>query len=77
MEQEADNPFSRKERAVPKLILAAVAWLYKPGSGRALDGHPAAHAATRSRAATRRLRSSGVNGPFVNLGPLDLTRTRH
>jgi hypothetical protein len=77
MEKEPDYPFSRKERTVPKLILAAVAWLYKPGSGHVGDGHAAAHVATRSRNDTRRLRASGVNEPFVNLGPLDLTRTRH
>jgi hypothetical protein len=61
---------------VPKLILAAVAWLYKPGSGRIDDGHAAMHSATRSRDATRRLHKSVVNEPFINLGPLDLTRTR-
>ena len=77
MEKEADNPFSRKERTVPKLILTAVAWLYKPGPGSIDDGRAAMHAATRSRDATRRLRTSEVNELFVNLGPLDLTRTRH
>ena len=70
--------FSGKEMEVPKLILAAVAWLHKPGSPRAGDGHAAMmYAATRSRDATRRLRAPRVHEPYVDLGSLDLRRTRH
>ena len=68
--------FSGKEMEVPKLILAAVAWLHKPGSPSAADAHAARHAATRSRDATRRLLASGVHDPYFDLSPLDLRR-RH
>ena len=61
---------------VPKLILAAVAWLHKPGTVSAADAHDARYAATRSRDATRRLRASGVHEPYFDLSPLDLAR-RH
>ncbi len=68
--------FSGKEMEVPKLILAAVAWLHKPGPPSAGDAHAAMRAATRSRNATRRLRASGVHDPYFDLSPLDLAR-RH
>jgi hypothetical protein len=58
---------------VPKLILAAVAWIYEPRPPR----HDDVHARTRSREATRRLRASRVHDPYVDLGCLDLTRARH
>ena len=61
---------------MPKLILAAGAWLHKPGPSSAGDTHAAMHAATRSRNATRRLRPSGVHEPYFDLSPLDLAR-RH
>jgi hypothetical protein len=61
---------------VPKLILAAVAWLHKPGTVSATDAHDARYAATRSREATRRLRESGGHEPYFDLSPLDLAR-RH
>jgi hypothetical protein len=61
---------------VPKLILAAIAWLYRPSPLRAGDEHAAMHARTRSRDATRHLRASGVHEPYFDLSPLDLTR-RH
>ena len=62
---------------MPKLILAAVAWLHKPGSPSTPDAaHAARHAATRGRDATRRLRASGIHEPYVDLSPLDLVR-RH
>ncbi len=70
---EEDKPFSRKEWEVPKLILAAVAWLYEPRPPRYDD----VHAWTRSRDATRRLRASRVHEPYVDLSCLELTRTRH
>ena len=75
--EKGRGSFSRKERKVQNLILAAAAWLHNPGSLRAGDAHAAMHAATRSRDATRRLRSSRVYDPYVYLGPLELTRTRH
>jgi hypothetical protein len=62
---------------MPKLILASVARLHKRGSACVGEEHAAMYAATRNRNATRRLRAFGVNKPFVNLSPLDLTRTRH
>ena len=68
--------FSGKEMEVPKLILAAVAWLHKPGTPSAADAHAGRHAATRSRDATRRLRESGGHEPYFDLSPLDLAR-RH
>ncbi len=57
--------------------LATVVWLYRVGSPRFGDGHAVRHAATRTRDATRRLRASTEHDPYVYLGPLDLTRTRH
>jgi hypothetical protein len=74
---EGAYPFSRKEREMPNLILSAVARLHKPGPPRAGDTHAVRHAATRTRDATRRLRASTLHDPYVYLGPLDLTRTRH
>ncbi len=63
---------------MPNLILYAMAWLHQPGPpARAGDAHAARHAATRTRDATRRLRASTLQDPYVSLGPLDLTRTRH
>jgi hypothetical protein len=66
---------------MPKLILAtATLLLGRSSAPAAADGHTAVQSAmhdrTRSRVATRRLRSSGANGPYLDLGPLDLTR-RH
>jgi hypothetical protein len=60
-----------------KLILGAVAWLHKLGPQHAGDAHAAMHAATRRRDSTRRLRASRVHECYVDLGPLDLRRTRH
>ena len=70
---EEDKLFSRKEWEVPKLILAAAAWLYEPRPSR----HDDIHTRTRSRDATRRLRASRVHEPYVDLSPLSMTRTRH
>jgi hypothetical protein len=56
---------------------ATVVWVRRVGSLRANDVHDVRHAATRTRDATRRLRASTVHDPYVFLGPLDLTRTRH
>jgi hypothetical protein len=70
---EGVSSFSGKEWEVPKLILAAVAWLYKPRPPR----HDDIRARTRSRDATRRLRASRVRQPYIDLSSLDLTRTRH
>jgi hypothetical protein len=55
---------------VPKLILAAVAWLHKPGTVSATDAHDARYATTRSREATRRLRESGATNPTSISVPL-------
>ena len=70
---EEDKLFSRKEWEVPKLIFAAVAWLYEPRPPR----HDDIYARTRSRNATRRLRASRVHEPYVDLSSLSMTRTRH
>ena len=67
----------RKEREMPNLILSAMAWLHQPGPPRAGDAHAARHAATRTREASRRLRASALHDPYVSVGALDLTRTRH
>ncbi len=66
---------------MPKLILATAALLRGRSSAPgAVGGHDAVQSAmhdrTRSRDATRRLRSSGARGPYLDLGSLDLTR-RH
>ena len=58
---------------MPKFILAAVVWLFEPVPARNSD---TTHAVTRSRNATRRLRSSSAHEPYVDLSPLALTR-RH
>jgi hypothetical protein len=62
---------------MPKLILATAATflLRRPSAARAdADGHTVVHspmhARTRSRDATRRLRTSGAHAPYVDLGPL-------
>ena len=68
------NPFSRKEWEVPKLILAAVALLYKPSPSRADGanrGWLGRHNSSRTYAPSR------GHEPYVDLGPLELTRTRH
>ena len=70
---EDDELFSGKGWEMPKLILAAVAWLHEPRPSR----HDDIHARTRSREATRCLRASRVHERYVDLGPLSLTRTRH
>ncbi len=57
--------------------LATVVWVRRVGSPRADDVHAVRHAATRTRDTTRRLRASTLHDPYVYLGPLDLTRTRH
>jgi len=57
---------------MPKLIFAAAAWLLRPPPPRTSVGL----AGTRGRDATRRLRAYGGHEPYVDLGPLDLTR-RH
>ncbi len=59
---------------MPKFILAAVVWLAEARPPRHDDIH---HVRTHSRDATRRLLRSRVHQPYVDLGPLDLSRTRH
>jgi hypothetical protein len=72
---EGAYAISRKEREVPKLILAVVAWLYKLSSplrvGDANPGWLGRHNSRRPYALSR------AHEPYVDLGPLDLTRTRH
>ena len=72
---EGAYAFSRKEHEVPKLILATVALLYKPSSpppvGGANPGWLGRHNSRRPYAPLR------THEPYVYLGPLDLTRTRH
>ncbi len=57
---------------MPKLIVATAAWLLGPAPPRTGN----AKARTRSRDATRRLRAHKAHEPYVDLGPLDLTK-RH
>ena len=66
------SSLSRKELEVPKFIFAATVWLFEPRRQRSDD----VSARTRSRDATRRLRTSRAHEPYVDLSPLDLTR-RH
>ncbi len=68
---------------MPRLILASAAAFVlgrSPYAREVADGHdgahPAMHARTRSRDATRRLRAPGSRDPRPDLGPLALTR-RH
>jgi hypothetical protein len=70
---------------MPKLILATATTLLlgrsTTSARSARDGYTAAqeavHARTRSREATRRLRSPGTHEqPYLDLGPLDLAE-RH
>jgi hypothetical protein len=57
---------------MPQFIFAAAAWLLRPPPPRT----SVRLAGTRGRDATRRLRAYGGHEPYVDLGPLDLTR-RH
>jgi hypothetical protein len=64
---------------MPKFILASAALLlrrpFTPGADARRDPlHEAMHARTRTRDATRRLQESHIHGPYVDVGPLDLTR---
>ena len=66
---------------MPKLILATATLLLGRSSAIATAGgdtavQSAMHDRTRSRDATRRLRSSAAHEPYLDLGPLELTR-RH
>jgi hypothetical protein len=62
---------------MPKFILATAALLLRrPFPPAAADAPHAAHFATRTREATRRLRSSRVHEAYFDLSPLELTR-RH
>lgn len=60
---------------MPKLILAAVAWLAGPKPAR-VPPHDRMHETTRSRTASRRQRASRLHDPYFDLSPLDLSR-RH
>ena len=66
---------------MPKFILASAALLlrrpFPPAAASHDDAvHDAMHARTRTREATRRLRASRIHEPYVDLGPLDLSK-RH
>ena len=72
---EGAYAFSREEREVPKLTLAAVALLYKPSSPPHVGG---ANPRWLGRHNSRRpYAPPKAHEPYVYLGPLDLTRTRH
>ena len=59
---------------MPKLILAAVAlFLGREGRSR-VTARDALHARTRSRDATRRLRSSRMHDPYFHLSALGLNK---
>ena len=67
---------------MPNFILATAALLLKRPFPPATTGspdavHEAMHARTRAREATRRLRASRIHEPYVDLGPLDLSKRRH
>jgi hypothetical protein len=67
---------------MPKFILATATLLLRspllPATAGSHDDavHDAMHARTRTREATRRLRASRIHEPYVDLGPLDLSK-RH
>ena len=81
-EREAPSP-EKEDKKVPKFILATAALLLRrpfppPAAASSHDEavHEAMHARTRTREATRRLRASRIHEPYVDLGPLDLSK-RH
>ena len=61
---------------MPQFILATAAFILKRQGPPHAAAHEALHAATRTRATTRRLRASRMHESYVNLSPLGLTR-RH
>ena len=82
-EREAPSPEKKEDKKMPNFILATAALLLRrpfppPATAGSHDDavHDAMHARTRTRDATRRLRASRSHEPYVNLGPLDLSK-RH
>ena len=80
---EGASPSPEKEdKKMPNFILATAALLlrrpFPPATAGSHDEavHDAMHARTRTREATRRLRASRIHEPYVDLGPLDLSK-RH
>ena len=78
---EGASPSPEKEdKKMPNFILATAALLLRRPSPPATAGshdeavHEAMHARTRTREATRRLRASRIHEPYVDLGPLDLSK---
>ena len=61
---------------MPKFILATVALFLGREGPTGADAHDAMHARTRSRDATRRLRTSRTHDPYVHLSSLGLNK-RH
>ena len=64
---------------MPNFILATAALLLRrpfPPPAATGSHDEAMHARTRTREATRRLRASRIHEPYVDLGPLDLSK-RH
>ena len=83
-EGEAPSPEKKEGKKMPNFILATAALLLRrPFPPPAATGshdeavHDAMHARTRTREATRRLRASRIHEPYVDLGPLDLSKRRH
>ena len=82
-EREAPSPEKEEDKKMPNFILATAALLLRrPFPPAAAAGshddavHEAMHARTCTREATRRLRASRIHEPYVDLGPLDLSK-RH
>ena len=78
---EGASPSPEKEdKKMPNFILATAALLlrrpFPPATAGSHDEavHEAMHARTRTREATRRLRASRIHEPYVDLGPLDLSK---
>ena len=80
---EGGSPSPEKEdKKMPNFILATAALLlrrpFPPATAGSHDEavHEAMHARTCTREATRRLRASRIHEPYVDLGPLGLSK-RH
>ena len=69
-------PFAQKEGKMPQFILTIAAFILKREGPPHATAHEVLHARTRTRAATRCLRSPRMHDAYVDLSPLGLTK-RH